>query len=178
MDPEFFFSFDVAALARAAAALPAHLLLLRGARSSWAPAADVAALAALAARAASRAVEAVPGAGHHPHADAPRETLAALVRFLEGPAAGSFAPGAGGAAARRPERLGLRPLPRFASRAAAARALGPRRVPDAVAIDAALAALRLEEGAAGAAEAAAERVEGRSATALSRDGPDYFGFVG
>ena len=79
-------------------------------------------------------------------------------------------------AARRPEVLGLWALPQYGSLEEAARALRPRRIPSARAIQEALAALRATD------EAPSDDDDGdgraRRRTALAQDGPEYFGFVG
>jgi hypothetical protein len=91
--------------------------------------------------------------------------------------------------------LGLRPLPEYTSLEEAKKALGPRSIPTAEAIDEELRKLRLEERAAGAVapsgssssddddeEGDADGEDSKAArkrkTALSQDPPDYFGFVG
>lgn len=56
-------------------------------------------------------------------------------------------------------------------------ALGPRSIPTPAAIDAELRKLRLEQG--GGDESDEENDEsGRNQTALAKDPPNYFGFVG
>lgn len=128
MDPSFLFNFDAAALLNGLPDLRCHLHLARAARGSWADAADAAAMAAAAAGGAASAAAApeLPGTGHWLAADHPEELLQAIIGFLEGPAISCFersvlAKGGssgslpGGAPARRPELLDLRPLPQFSS---------------------------------------------------------------
>jgi hypothetical protein len=133
-DPAFFFTFDVAELARCVRSLRCCLLALHGQRSAWASETDGRQLAAMATSALVAASDAVPGAGHWLATDAPKELAARVAAFLEGPAVRSFDPAwlqqaastaaaasggdggqGGGAADRRPEALGLRPLPHFAT---------------------------------------------------------------
>lgn len=128
MDPSFLFSFDAAALLSGLPDLRCHLLLARAARGSWATAADAAAMAAAAAAggaASAAAAPELPGTGHW-LADHPEELLRAVVAFLEGPAVCCFQRAAlprdgssgslqGGAPARRPELLDLKPLPQYSS---------------------------------------------------------------
>lgn len=82
--------------------------------------------------------------------------------------------------ARTPEALGLRPLATFGSVEEARRALGPRRVPMAADVEAALAQLRAEEGKGpGAASSDSEEEASRSSlTALAHNPAEYFGMVG
>lgn len=126
MDPSFHFTFDAAALAAGMASLRCHLLLLHGtSAASWVAPGDASATAraATAAGAASAAVAELPGVGHCLAADAPEALLRQVVAFLEGPAIRCFERALPGAAAgggtrgdgRRPELLGLRPLPQYAS---------------------------------------------------------------
>lgn len=56
-------------------------------------------------------------------------------------------------------------------------ALGPRAIPTPAAVAAALRVLRVEEGGAGS-ESEEEDGGGRRQTALAKDPPEYFGFVG
>jgi hypothetical protein len=187
-------------------------------------------------------------AGHWLAADHPDQLLQQIVRFLEGPAVCCFdsralpGNGSGGGSAdcvggttpvraegRRPELLGLRPLPQFSSveeaqkvwpvavlpwlwcpapcvcvlaaRRAAGQptlalhlpphapwlqALGPRRIPTAAAVDEELRRMRVEEGRPPSAPSSDDEGEsggghgrgGGGRTALARDPPDYFGFMG
>lgn len=178
IDPKFFFNFDIKSFRRGVAAFGAHLLVLHGERSAMVPAGDATALAALPRAPASVTVVQVAGAGHHLLYDAPRDVYDALVAFLEGPAVQAFEPG-GGAGGRRPETLGLRPLPDYSTLEAAHKALGPRAIPTAEAVEAELQALRVAEGR-GAGEASDDEEGGGSgqATGLARDPADYFGFIG
>lgn len=174
----------------------------------------------------------IPQTGHCLVQDAPNDVYNALVKFLEGPAVGCFniepqrspntSGGSGGVGgncysrgiakessreasnknSRRPEVLGIRPLPEYASLEEAKKALGPRSIPTAEAIDEELRKLRLEEraGAAGAGAGVAatsvstssddeesvdhqvggreRKAEMKRKTALSQDPSEYFGFVG
>ena len=80
---------------------------------------------------------------------------------------------------RRPEELGLRPLPQFRSLEEATRALGPRRIPSAAEVEAELRLLELEESAPGSPPLGGKlRIGSGSPTALAKDQSDYFGFVG
>ncbi|KAL4860110.1 2-(acetamidomethylene)succinate hydrolase [Chlorella vulgaris] len=84
------------------------------------------------------------------------------------------------AASRRPEVLGLRSLPQYASLEEAQKALGPRSIPTAAAVEGELRKLRLEEGrgADGGSSDEEEAGTGRYRTALAKEPADYFGFVG
>ena len=132
MDPTFLFSFDAAALVAGLPNLRCHLLLLvGGAASGWARHADADAMARLAAGGGAASARAVtlPTAGHWLAADHPDSLLKQIVGFLEGPAVRCFdrrraAGGNAQAAAtavpaassdRLPERLGLLPLPQYAT---------------------------------------------------------------
>lgn len=178
MDPNFFFSFDLASLVRSLPSLRAHLLVLHGESSPMVAPADAAALAAICGNAASATAVQVPQGGHHLVTDAANDVHDALVAFLEGPAVQCFdvAPGDG---ARRPETLGLRPLPQYASLEEAQKALGPRSVPTLEVVENTLRALRMEAGG-NASESDDEGTSSarRHQTALAKDSPDYFGFVG
>ena len=55
-------------------------------------------------------------------------------------------------------------------------ALGPRSIPTAAAVEAELAKLRVEAG--GEASDDEENAVGSRQTALAKDPPEYFGFVG
>ena len=107
------------------------------------------------------------GAGRQALAERPLEVYRALKGFLEASEA-LLAPDAGGGP-RRPEALGLRELPEFASLDAARRALLGRAPPSAADIAEALGSDG-EDGAAGHA--------GGAMTALAINPPDYFGMVG
>ena len=136
MAPSFLFSFNAAALLGGLQDLRCHLLLAAAARGSWADADDAAAMAAAAAggAASAAATPPLPGTGHWLAADHPEELLQAIIGFLEGPAiccferaappksasSGSLQTGSpgclpGGAPARRPELLDLKPLPQYSS---------------------------------------------------------------
>ncbi|KAK9844127.1 hypothetical protein WJX81_005239 [Elliptochloris bilobata] len=130
---------------------------------------------AAAAGAASVQALRMPRAGARLAAEAPRELAAVLAGFLARVCAtGALdVPDRG---ARTPEALGLRPLPQFASLAAAQRALAPRRLPTREGIEAELARLRAGEGGGGSDDEM-DSVAHRS-TALAKDPPDYFAFVG
>eukprot|EP00959_Pyramimonas_sp_CCMP1952_P253492 5296668-Pyramimonas_sp.AAC.1 len=77
-------------------------------------------------------------------------------------------------AARRPELLGLRKLPEYNSLEEAIKALKPRKIPTAQAINEALAKLRLTDEAP--SDEDDEHKHRR--TGLAKDNPEYFGFVG
>ncbi len=208
MDPKFFFNFDIDTLKRGISCLKAHLLVLHGERSSMVPPEDAATLKILAKpTAASVTVVQIPQTGHCLVPDAPNDVYNALFQFLEGPAircfnieqadsstsslGGSGGGGSGGEEnkhCRRPEVLGIRPLPEYASLEEAKTALGPRTIPTAEAIDEELRKLRLEErsgagGASGTYSSDEEsggviKADSKRKTALSQDPSDYFGFVG
>ncbi|KAL4434201.1 hypothetical protein ABPG75_000642 [Micractinium tetrahymenae] len=202
MDPAFLFSFDAAALLSGLADLRCHLLLARSARGSWADTADAAAMAAAAAAggaASAAAAPELPCTGHWLAADHPESLLQAIVGFLEGPAICCFERAAlprngssgslqasssgsvpGGLPARRPELLDLKPLPQYSSLEEAQKALGPRAIPSAAAIEAELRRLRVEEGRDASDASSDEEGEEGSGhrTGLARDPPTYFGFVG
>ena len=207
---------------RGLGSLKAHLLVVHGERSAMVPPEDASTLATLAKNTASSvSVVQIPQTGHHLAQDAPNDVYTALVEFLEGPAVTCFnieeegggrSSNSGGESknsqkntsdtttnknkdSRRPEVLGLRPLPEYTSLEEAKKALGPRSIPTAEAIDEELRKLRLEERAAGAVapsgssssddddeEGDADGEDSKAArkrkTALSQDPPDYFGFVG
>ena len=143
-DPLMLFSFDPGALARGMSSLACHLLLVTGAvaRGGWCAPEDattMVAAASVAGAGPSRAAATIAGGGHRLVTDQPEELLAQLVSFLGGPAilcfhqqqqyqtlrfgssgssttglVGSFGSGTGDSS-RRPELLGLRPLPQYAS---------------------------------------------------------------
>ncbi|CAG9461941.1 unnamed protein product [Pedinophyceae sp. YPF-701] len=81
-----------------------------------------------------------------------------------------------GPAGRTPEHLGLLPLPTFRCPEEARRYLGPRRVPDAAAIEAALRQLRADDEAPSTPSSEASGDGAR--TALCADPPTYYGRVG
>ena len=80
--------------------------------------------------------------------------------------------GGGGAHA---ESVGIADPPAFATVEEAARALAPRAIPTAEAVEAALAEAREGDEAPSEDETAAEATR---RTALISDDPDYFGFCG
>ncbi|KAI7841515.1 hypothetical protein COHA_004907 [Chlorella ohadii] len=197
-DPSLLFHFNPAALLAGPPTPRCHLLLLHGGRGSWVAPADAAAMAHIAAQGstASAAVAELPGAGHYLAADQPDALLRQIVGFLEGPAIRCFNRAAlmgasngaangsgkgsssGGADVRRPEVLDLKPLPQYASLEEAQKALGPRAIPTAAAIESELRKLRVEEGRA-ADDASSDDEEGnRHRTALANNPSDYFGMVG
>lgn len=182
MDPKFFLSFDIPTFIRSMRSFTPHLLVSYGEKSPMVSLADAVALSALAQQAASVTTTAVPGTGHHLVSDAENDVLEGLIHFLEGPAVLSFevGPDKDSVRRRRPETLGVRPLPAYESLEAAQRALGPRKLPSAAVVDEELRKLRLEEGGTASEEEGEEGVEdaGRTQTALAKDPPDYFGFVG
>ena len=206
MDPKFFFTFNVGAFKKGVEGLKAHLLVVHGDKSSMVSAEDAATLAALArGSAASTTVVTIPRTGHHLLTDAPNEVYAAVVAFLEGPAVLCFEVGEECASvsgvdvdgsgrvdccslksSRRPEALGLRPLPEYASLEEAQKALGPRNIPSAAAIEEELRKLRIEGGSTGASSDDDDMDKGeegggkrkKNSTSLARDSADYFGFVG
>lgn len=226
MDPAFFFNFDIDAMKRSLNSIKAHLLVVHGERSAMVPPEAAATLARLAEQtAASITVVQIPQTGHYVLQDAPNDVHNALVKFLEGPAVRCFnidaeslpnssRVGGGDTVgirqlteensrdaniknSRRPEVLGIRPLPEYASLEEAKKALGPRSIPTADAIDQELRKLRLEERAetgveapsvssssddeeGGASKVGGEdrKAERKRRTALSQDPSDYFGFVG
>lgn len=179
MDPKFFFSFDIATMVRQITALKAHFLVMHGEHSSMVSTADATALASLPKNPASVSVVQIPQVGHHLLVDAPKDVYNALITFLEGPAVRCFEI-SGGKDSRLPEALGLRPLPEYASIDEAKKALGPRAIPTAAAIEAELEKLRLEAGedSEEERESAIAEERTRTRTALAQDPPDYFGFVG
>ncbi len=76
---------------------------------------------------------------------------------------------------RRPETLGLRALPQYESIEAAQKALRGRTIPTMAAVRAALAEARADDEVPSDDDDDARR---SSATALSKERADYFGFVG
>ncbi|GAB4816799.1 hypothetical protein N2152v2_003845 [Parachlorella kessleri] len=184
MDPAFFLTFDAGELLSRMAAVRGHLLVLRGENSPWAGPGDVARLAGLAAAGGARSAKAalVPGAGHHLVTDHEAELLQAVLGFLEGPANSCFqAPGGGGEGIsnpRRPELLDLKPLPQYDTLDQAKKALGPRSIPSKAAIEAELEKLRVEAGVEADSDDEENGGPGSCQTALAKDPPDYFGFVG
>jgi len=132
-DPHFLCPPDGPAVLKDVAATKCHTLVVYGARShagmpplalpaSGQQAAQAAVLLNAAAHAASVAMVALP-AGHYLLEDAPvqlRDTLLQQLQRWTG--AGAWA----SEGPRRPEVLGLRPLPQYTSPAAAAKALAPR----------------------------------------------------
>ncbi|KAK3289011.1 hypothetical protein CYMTET_3538 [Cymbomonas tetramitiformis] len=75
--------------------------------------------------------------------------------------------------ARKPEMLGIRPLPQYPTLDDAIKALAPRKIPTAQMIEEELAKLRQED------EVPSDEDEyGNCRTALAQDDPEYFGFVG
>jgi pimeloyl-ACP methyl ester carboxylesterase len=208
MDATFFFSFDIETIKRGMCSLKAHLLVLHGERSAIVPAEDAVTLATLAEpTAASVTVVEIPQTGHYLVSDSPNDVYTALCEFLEGPAVSCFNieqkrldSSCGGNKncdessrnRRRPEVLGIRPLPEYASIEEAKKALGPRSIPTAEAIDEELRKLRLEEreapGAGAGGDTFSDDEEENNGgggsddrtrkTALSHDPSDYFGFVG
>ena len=150
------------------------LRVVRGASSRFSTASGVAALISLARRVATISAHAVdvPGAGHRPMEERPRafrDAVLDLARAAEREATGVDA------RARTPESVGIADPPAFATVEEAARALAPRAIPTAEAVEAALAEAREGDEAPSEDEAAAEATR---RTALIRDDPDYFGFCG
>ena len=178
MDPKFFFNFDISTMVRQIAALKTHVLVIHGERSSMVSSLDASALARLPKNPACSTVVQVPQTGHHLLTDAPNQVYDAIVNFLEGPAVRCFEIGTGGKDSRRPEALGIRPLPEYASIEEAKKALGPRAVPTAAAVEDELRKLRIEAGEEDSDEEESTSTREGGRTALAQDPPDYFGFVG
>jgi pimeloyl-ACP methyl ester carboxylesterase len=183
MDPRFFFDFDVGTLVRGLKSLRCHVLVVHGERSAFVSSQAADALARLPEHPASPPVcVCVPQGGHHIVSDAPSDVLQAIISFLEGPAANCFVPGREAADGRRPERMNLRPLPEYASLEEAQRALGPRALPSAAAVEEELRKLRVVESSGGNGDGAhassSENEDAKRQTALAKDPPNYFGFVG
>lgn len=163
VDPEFFSPLDFASLCSAASGVEAPVALLDSDGEEGEGAArDVTRHLRRAERIAHAG-----GAGRQALAERPLEVYRALKGFLEASEA-LLAPDAAGEP-RRPEALGLRELPEFASLDAARRALLGRAPPSATDIAEALGSDG-EDGAAGHA--------GGAMTALAINPPDYFGMVG
>lgn len=75
---------------------------------------------------------------------------------------------------RRPESLGIRPLPKYATIEDAMKALAPRAPPSSDDIDAALAHARADDEC----ESDDDAVKFNNRTMLIQNDPEYFGFVG
>lgn len=77
---------------------------------------------------------------------------------------------------RRPELLGLKPLPQYATIEEAIKALKPREIPSAAAVEEELRKLAIEGGYS--TDDSEGPTRGGCATALAKDPSDYFGFIG
>ena len=152
-----------------------HVLLLRGERDGTTCSAAHATYAA--SLSPSAVAITLPGVRRALALEAHDAVADALAAWLARAAAGgAFSSGAG---LRTPERLGLRPLPSYASPAQAAKALLRRPPPAAEVVEAELAKLREEEGRGGGDSSDDDACSGGGQrTALARDPPTYFGFCG
>ena len=170
MDPHFCFSYeniDVGSLGH-----HLHVLLLHGEKSTWVSDHDLHAMDIQGA-----IIEAVSGGGHWLVSDNSRELGKHITEFLEGCAVNSFEI-QGSTDQRRPEILNLKPLPEYATLEEAQRALGPRAIPTPLGIQEELQKLRLESGYDSGEEEEEDSINNGNQTALAKESPDYFGFVG
>jgi pimeloyl-ACP methyl ester carboxylesterase len=178
MNPKFFFTFPIKEFVDTVRNLRSHFLLVYGCKSGMVGKQDAKMFTEMLRHKAASVTEVgIPGAGHHVVMDAPRDTLDALNTFLDGPAIHCF----NVESVRRPENLGLRPLPEYATVEEARKALGPRSIPTAARIESALEQLRIEQGRrpdSDSDDGDEGETSSRYATALSKEPLDYFGFVG
>ncbi|KAK9822397.1 hypothetical protein WJX74_000635 [Apatococcus lobatus] len=148
----------------------AHLLVLRGSSCPKLSLQEAQRMIKLPARAASAQVAEVPSATAHLAVDAPKKLASAVAIFLnDRPQALLDSSGD-----RRPEVLGIRSLPEYASLEEGFKALGPRGIPSKQAVEAELAALSNHEGD----ESNFDNYLAEHQTALAKDPADYFGFIG
>ena len=145
MDDKFFFNFNIKALRSEIECLPAHLLFIRGQKSAMVSSTDFQHVAGIAKNPASLSTVELLQTGHHCVSDASKDVYKALVAFLESDAVNCFSldEAATGGADRRPETLCLRPLPEYSTIEEAKKALGPRSIPSAEAVEEELRKLRM-----------------------------------
>lgn len=178
MNPKFFFTFPIKEFVDTVRNLRSHFLLVYGCKSGMVGEKDAKMFTEMLRHKAASVTEVgIPGAGHHVVMDAPQDTLDALNTFLDGPAIHCF----NVESVRKPENLGLRPLPEYATIEEARKALGPRSIPTAARIESALEQLRIEQGRrpdSDSDDGDEGETSSRYATALSKEPQDYFGFVG
>lgn len=180
MDTNFFFEFDVNAMVRGLSTLKSHMLVVYSENSTMTSADNAMALTSVAAKALSQHCVEIPDVGHCLVTDDSDGLYAEIARFLEGDAVHCFDV-VGGKDTRRPEVLGLRPLPEYATVEEAKKALGPRQMPTMESVEEALRELKMENGGGEDSDGDEEEENGKGKnrqTALAKDPPEYFGFVG
>ena len=183
-DPEFVLRFSQEQVRTTLKHLDMHVLFMFGEYSAMSARRDVCVLSSLCTSAASVTVEELPEQSSRFVRDEPDVATDALLEYVEYTATGSFDVPKGDMWARTPANLGLRPLDEFESLEAAQKALGPRKVPTQEVIEEALRQLRVEEGrdaddvSDDEGDASGCGVGSGSATALSHESKNYFGFVG
>lgn len=183
-DPAFVLEFSQEQIRTALQHLDMHVLFMFGEHSAMSARCDVCVLSSLCTSAASVTVEELPEQSSRFVRDDPDAATDAILEYVEYTATGCFDVPKKDMWARTPANLGLRPLDEFESLEAAKKALGPRKVPTPEVIEEALRQLRVEEGRD--ADDASDDEGGESgcgigsgsATALSQDSKNYFGFVG
>ena len=186
MDAMFFFDFDAVSFRRSLKYIKCHFLTIYGGKSPMVSEDSALCLAEWPPDLKTQQTIAIPHGSHKLVPDASADVAKALIDYLEGPAAHCFIDDKVGKVHehRRPEKLQLRALPEYKNIEEARKALGPRTLPSKDAIEGELRKLRLENGSdpdgADSDEDIAAGREGKSSrqTALAKDPPDYFGFVG
>lgn len=174
MDPAFFFSagsnddvWDDIERTRC------HFALIHGENSSFVNASDARAIVDVARRCGAKSARAlrVVGSSRRVCEDAPRDAREMIVYALMRADDDLIVRNK---ELRRPEMLGIRPLPQFATIEDALEALKPRRIPTSADVERAL-----EDARAGDECASDDDTKAfNNRTALIQNDPEYFGFVG
>lgn len=183
-DPAFVLEFSPEQLRATLKQLDMHVMFMFGEYSAMSSRCDVCMLSGLCTSAVSVTVEELPEQSSRFVRDDPEAATDALLDYIGCTAIGCFDVPRGDMWARTPANLGLRPLDEFDTLEAAKKALGPRKVPTREVIEDVLRQLRVEEGR-DADDVSDEEWDERgggvgsgSATALSQESKNYFGFVG
>mmetsp|Transcript_22145 Transcript_22145/g.30789 ORF Transcript_22145/g.30789 Transcript_22145/m.30789 type:complete len:416 (+) Transcript_22145:3-1250(+) len=171
MDPEFYLHVTPLDFVEARwQGLQCPLLVVHGQTSHLVSLAEAERVASLSGRGSSASVHTVMNAGHFLIEDSPLDFRNAVLQFL---LKNDEALLVHNQEARRPELLGLRPLPEFATVSDAVKALQPRPIPTAQMVEEELAKLRAEDDVQSDEDEYCAR-----RTGLAQDNPEYFAFIG
>ena len=188
MDPKFFFNFDLKPFLLSLRSLKHYFLVIYGGKSEMISEGSAQLLAKWPTDCYYHEAISISQGSHTVVSDESRDVTRRIIDFLEGPAARCFMVNKEEikAGSRLPEKLQLRPLPEYNSVEEAKKALGPRKLPTTEAIEEELKRLRMENGmdpdGADSDDDSkivnSKNTDSTRQTALAKDPPNYFGFVG
>ncbi|KAK3245996.1 hypothetical protein CYMTET_44456, partial [Cymbomonas tetramitiformis] len=182
IDPQWHFEYSEEALGRSLEHLTCPVMLVHGENSHVVTRKQAERARAQARSAEGTALFSIPKCGHYILEDSPLKFRDSILRFVSAhddafTVINQVPPAADipewKQEARKPEMLGIRPLPEYPTLGDAIKALAPRKIPTAEMIEEELAKLRMEDDVP-----SDEDEYGNRRTALAQDDPEYFGFVG